>query len=259
MDLSYTFKDLYTRVSKYLGTGRTPSGVALSDVQDIVNRAYKQFLFPVVQVGANLRHWKWSFLEHSTQLICHNGVTNYNMPRDFGSMITDFTYTLQDNKLITALKQIDEASMLRLQAFNAGNGEPLYYCIRPTNADASQICHHEVLLYPIPNGDYTFAYSYDRNPPKLENDDDIPVGAVEMSECLLQLCLAVAEQEQDEVIGVQSQLAGTMLIAAVQLDKERNASATVGSNSDSADNVAIRLPPGFVTGDWRVKGYNVFP
>jgi hypothetical protein len=114
------------------------------------------------------------------------------------------------------------------------------------------------LFYPIPNGAYSFAYAYKLNPPKLENDTDIPIGAIEVAETLMQMCLAAAELQEDEVAGVQEQKAVQLLQAAVQADKERNASATVGANGDSTDNLMIRLPPGFKTGDPFIRGFHVY-
>ena len=53
---------------------------------------------------------------------------------------------------------------------------------------------------------------------KPEDDEDYFIGGVLESEAILQCCLAVAENEQDEVIGVQTQKAVDMVQQLIRKD-----------------------------------------
>lgn len=247
--LTYTFKELYTKVSRFLGTGTTPTGQALLDAQDIVNRAYRRFVYPVVLVGQNPRLHQWSFLQKTSKFTVTAGVSTYAMPLDFGDILTPFTYVEQDRSLVTQLKSISESMMLQYFSFHENQGEPLYYCIRERPYTVSTEQTHELLIYPFPNGDYTYAYSYNVNPPRLANDGDLPIGGAECAETIMQMCLSAAELEQDEVSGVQETKAKELLLMAVQADKERTAPSTVGMNTDQSVSDWIRFPGKFHTGD----------
>jgi hypothetical protein len=70
------------------------------------------------------------------------------------------------------------------------------------------------------------------DPPKPENDEDFFIGGTLESEAILQCCLAVAENEQDEIIGVQTQKAVDMVQQLIRKDMGI-APDTVGEVMDS--------------------------
>lgn len=125
----------------------------------------------------------------------------YDLPDDFGSIDTPFTYVRDDSSLVTTLTNIDERMMLAKLAFKDTQGSPMFFCIREKSP--ATIAFYEVIFFPVPNGTYTFAYTYNLSPPKLSSAGDVPLTDIENSECLMQMCLAAAELQEDNVASVQ--------------------------------------------------------
>jgi hypothetical protein len=95
---------------------------------------------------------------------------------------------------------------------------PEVYALRMGKFDSKVGSSKELIVYPTPTQRAVLNSTFIMTPPKPENDEDYFIGGVLESEAILQCCLAVAENEQDEVIGVQTKKAVDMVQAMIRKD-----------------------------------------
>lgn len=207
-----TFLELYGAVSDFLGTygSSGPSGADLTEAKAIANSGYLKFL---------MVH-PWSFRRRFTTLSIVSGEWNYELPADYTEMITKFTFPLN-----SGYPQIEERSietLMQLRAEQQTSSYPEYFATQVGTYAPETGQRNEVCFWPTPNGDWTLHYGYKIIPNKLVNDTDVCMGGPEMSECIEQFCLAMAETKRDEKDGVQSKMAKEALMGAIAADNAKN-------------------------------------
>jgi hypothetical protein len=227
--LVFTFQELYQRVQKFLGTygSSGASGNALQDSKDVVHDAYKRFL------NADGNH-VWSFLKPWEQLVTISGDWVYELPSNFVSMESTFTFDSDEN--YSPLEERDSEFIMDMRASSTINRYPDYYALRPGKYTKETGQKWEVIMYPTPDAAYVLQYQYKLYPDKLSADNDLPIGGPEYSDVLKQLCLGEAESYKDEATGQQEQKAATALQIAISNDIKRNPH-NLGFNGDG-----INLP-----------------
>lgn len=207
-----TFQELYNAVSDFLGIygSSGPSGADLTDAKSIVNSGYLKFL---------LSH-PWSFRRRYATLSIVSGEWLYELPVDYTEMITKFSYALNTGYPPIEERAID--TLMQLRAEQSTTGYPMYYATQVGSYAPETGQRNEVAFWPTPNADFTLHYGYKIIPNKLVNATDVCMGGPEMSECIEQFCLAMAETKRDEKDGVQSKMAMDALRSAVAADNAKN-------------------------------------
>ena len=228
MSLRLTFSDLYTKVHNFTVAPGTPTGDDLTAAQDIVYRAYRRFLYPVSFVTKKTHLWSWLKKEATLQL--ESGKDEYLLPQDFDALHRPFMYTLNTGRYGAITKTSMDKLMLE-KSYNSINSWPLLCAIYPESVSTTVSQNKKVIFWPVPNGTFQLNYSYVCEPPKPTVATDIFMGDCLTDETLLQVCLAVAEQDSDEKIGVQSQLADQQVQALILKDSG-DAPNTVGFVKD---------------------------
>jgi len=210
-DLVLTFGDLWKRVSKFLGTYGTsgPSADDEADAKQIVNDAYRRFL------DAH----EWSFLRKHDFIVTVAGTWKYDLPVDFVNLVGTFSFDSDD--AYGPLEERSVSQIMEMRAVSTYTQYPEFFAIQHANYTKEAGQKKELLLYPTPDAAYKLWYTYTIYPPKLENDDDIPIGGAEYSSVLRQLCLAEAESQMEEKSGVQEAKATAMLSDAITKDRRR--------------------------------------
>jgi hypothetical protein len=207
--LVLTLSDLYTRVSTFLGltTGDTaPTGDDLTLCKNICYRGYRQFLYPV-DARTGERH-EWSFLKQLHVLPTVSGKWKYDLPLTFGDLLAKPHFDADDS--YNELMQITPGQVLELRAASTSSGFPLYFTIAPYTFDDETGTGYEMWFDPTPDGVYTLQFYYRLDPLKPENAGSYLVGGMKASEAILESCLSVAEQQEDDVIGIHTQLANEL-------------------------------------------------
>lgn len=191
--LIHSFSDLYGRVSKFLGTygSSGPSGENLVDAKALVNDAYRRFLDT----------YDWSFLKQEYQLITSSGTWQYELPKDFANLIGTINYGT--DQFYPSLEWRSVGQIRQFRAENDWSSYPEYYAIRVGEYSKEFGQGKDLIFYPTPDAAYSLWFVHKIEPPKLEETTDIPIGGSEYSGVLLQLCLAEAESQMDEVAGIQ--------------------------------------------------------
>lgn len=221
--LVLTLSDLYTRVSTFLGltTGNNaPTGDDLTLCKEIVYRGYRRFLWPV-DARTGERH-EWSFLKQLHVLPVISGQWKYDMPLTFGDILEEPHFDSDDT--YGELSRLTPGQILELRAATTSEGFPVYYAIAPYTFDDETGTGYEMWVDPVPDGSYTLKFWYRLDPLKPENAGSYLVGGVKASEAILENCLAVAEAQEDDILGIHSQLAEELtqklIITDIQEDSD---------------------------------------
>lgn len=226
--LQLQFDEVYKKVSEFLGWGGSPAGTDLTNAKKVVDRGYSRFLHPInAQTG---KVHTWSFLIKHTVLNTTSGEWLYSLPSDFGRMATPFVHEKD-----SGYPPMQPATVDRIQQMRAGvdsTSFPHFYAIK-TGPYVKEIgTTYEVVFFEIPNSNYSLNYAYVFRVPQLVNATDLFVGGDFASEVILENCLAVAELEYDDTIGIHSQEADRLTQQLIQSDVVTVA-GSVGKNIDT--------------------------
>ena len=212
--LGLSYQNLYDDVCRYLGTygSSGASGVDLTDAQSAVHAGYRRFL-DTNPVG-------WSFLKRTdAQIVTVSNTHIYELPEDFVSLIGTFQFSPDDT--YPPLSEISMDIIRDWKAVNDYNSYPTHFAIAAGNYHAETGQTWTVLLYPTPDSAYSLHFAYRFYPPKLSAVTDVPVGPLDVQECIRQCCLAEAETYLDESTGVQEAKAKEVLGTAIRNDLRR--------------------------------------
>jgi hypothetical protein len=235
--LRLTYSDIYQAVSKFLGWGKEPVGDQLDTVKSMVLRGCRQFLYPV-DVRTR-EYWEWSFLRPLHSMTLKSNKWRYLLPEDFSSIITNPTYSEDDN-----FKQIARTTpdnIMNLMAAGEVDYAPYYYAIVTSDYDPEIGEMDEIWFYPKPDSSYSIQFFYKSDPMKVSNDSDFLPGGVKSTEAILENCLAIAEQENDNMLGTHTQLAQKLTQELIIIDSQKDGDDVVLGNLYDSKN-AERMP-----------------
>lgn len=254
--LTWTFQDVYTKVSEFLGMGSSPTGTNLTLAKDIVYRGYISFLSPVRRDTGDCH--QWSFLKTEASLVTQSGHWKYPLPQNYRELVDEVVY--EEDEGYSPIRKVPMSKIRSLRSGLSSQSYPIMCGVTWGRYDPNQGHGKDICFYPTPNGTYHLKYEYVFMPPKPVNDTDLFVGGPEASEVILQCCLAVAEFQEDEVLGVQNQKAAEMLAELMRVDEGDNAD-TVGMVYDaglvSMSPWAYKRAWGPLTSVSSVYGYDV--
>ena len=219
--LSLGYIELQQAVGRYLGHGATRSSwsSAVDDlINDIVQRGYRQILYPSIPQAAG---HKWTFLTVSTTLSVSADDGDYDMPSDFGKIIGEFHYAPDEHK--APIRVIPLSQLYDMRSTSDMNGYANFVAFRWKDSDGSLGQRQEALFYPEFDASYTLYYGYDAYTGALSDASPYPLGGMEMSELYLESCLAVAESERHDELGIHNQVFREMLMEAIARDNKRAA------------------------------------
>lgn len=226
---------MYQRVQRFLGTYGTSGADTDSDDETeskyFVDKGYRRFVTAYT--------WTWS--RKYASLNTQNAVESYELPEDFRSIRTPFTFQGQTGYPPLIERTVDELK----EMINYGTfiSYPQYYGFRTGEYNKETGMRYEVVFWPFPDTTYNMYYSYYFMPEKLEAASDIPIGGAEAAECIMQMALAVAEEEGDEVAGIQAAAAEKVMQRCILMDREREPK-TVGYDMGEQTHSAWQIARG---------------
>jgi len=226
-NMRWTFSDIYTKVSEYLGTGSAPTGTDLTRAKNIVYRGYMKFLLPINPKDQEVYIWSW--LKQPWKLSLEPDKWEYSLPRDFDRFYRELRFDSYEGG--RCIEQTSEDAIMSNRSNLEFGSYPEKFAIRTAKFDKSVGSVKEIIFYPTPASRTVVNGTYVMTPDKPENDADYVIGNALDSEAILQCCLAVAENEQDEKIGVETQRAVELVQSLIRKDKGDSPN-TVGSMSD---------------------------
>ena len=170
--------------------------------------------------------------------IASNG--NFRLPDDFGGLSGNLTFVTEQAGRCPIRVVGPSLIERKRQQDTSSSGTPRLAAFRPKPAEASGAQYWELMIWPEPDGEYEMNYTYNIRPDKLGATQLYHYGGVELSECLRQSCLAVAEQDADDVAGVHTQLFDKLLAAAIENDLRTKQPKVLGYNADHSVNLNSR-------------------
>lgn len=230
--LTLSYSDLYTKVGQFLGIDIS-GATNLAKVKDIVARAYRQFLYPINMQTGELH--VWSFVKQFHTLNIQSGKWKYSLPTNFSDFLT--VPQFDDSDGYNELTKLGPEQILELRVTGISTGFPTYFAVAPFVYDNQTGTMYELWLDPEPDGAYTLRFFYRIDPLRPDADTDLLIGGIRATEATLESCYAVAETQEDEVIGLHTQLANEAIQKLIRAD--------VQDTSDLLGNLSRPKPTGY--------------
>jgi hypothetical protein len=235
VQLGWTFSEIYNQVSDFLGSGTSPSSEVLTKVKNIVHRAYLRFLNPISPVTGKAH--LWSFIKVSYTIQLKNGMWKYALPEDFDRLLAQPQFDTSDG--YDHLIKVDKNWILNCRSIGDESSTPIYYAIVPSVYNPEIGTKWEIWVYPTPNQSYNLFTSYIMSPIEPSATTDLVVGGPFASEVLLEMALAVAEQQENDEVTYHKEIAD-QLLAQLLLRDTVDVPDTVGSLRMPKENVHNR-------------------
>ena len=166
---------------------------------------------------------------------------DYEMPDDFGFIEGVLTYDPNISPF-SKVEVVGEALIRRhRQDRSAYSARPRLVAIRPklltSAAAATEGQRFEMMFWPTPDAAYTFTYTYVPLPDKISGSALYTYGGMAHTETLLEACLSVAEERENDEKGIHWNQFMERLAASIAYDR-RSRPQKLGYNGDRSDDLA---------------------
>ena len=231
--LSVQLAEIRTEVCDYLGLGRTYSSLSSTDAA----RVDASIKGGVSRVYFNDAAHRWSFLEPQASLSLVAADNDYDLPDDFGFMITPFTFNQAQYFGNQGIQLVGEGVFRQRQQLEFDyTGPPFLACITPKTTNGTNGQRFEVRFHPKPDTSYTLSYRYSILPDVLASAVVFPYGGAAYGQLFLQACLAEAEQRYNDSASTNHQARfQSMLAAAIERDRKTGHPSNLGYNGDGSN------------------------
>lgn len=227
--LMLSYSELCTLISEFLGLGSTASDATKA----IIARGYRAFLYPIDMATGQLHIW--SFVKQIHTINTVSSKWKYSLPINFSDFL-DVPH-FDDEKGYNELTKIAPEQILEIRAGSVSSGFPTYFALAPYTYDNETGTMYEMWLDPTPDGAYMLKFFYRIDPLAPSESTDLLVGGVKATEAILESCYAVAETQEDEVIGLHTQLANEAIQKLIRAD--------IQDTSDLLGNMNQPKPSGY--------------
>ena len=220
LSLGIDLSEIRSRVAFRLHGTRDYSALTTSDQQNVdsvIKSGLRRFYWPQMTDPA-INH-RWTFLKPEFQIHVQAGTVDYLLDARIGGLLGILSYTATDQAYIP-VECVSVDRILQLRSRNTQvNTFPFMYATRWVAASGLADQRLQMLVYPDPDASYTLKGRARLRPEALTEDLGIPWGGPECAEAILQSCLAVAEQQIDGEVGVETAAFRAALSAAIQWDQ----------------------------------------
>ncbi len=175
--------------------------------------------------------------ETATDTITIATAGRYRLPSDFGQLIDGFSFDTS-NPYPPILSASPQTIRDKWSLTTGTTGWPLNYAIQPVTYVTTVGQLWDLILYPIPDQDYTLSYRYRVNPAELSADADYPIGGAKHAIAIQQAALAVAEATRGDVSGPQRQKYERLLARSIERDND-DRPRNLGYNGDRSDQYGV--------------------
>lgn len=216
--LTQSYQDYWQKVAEFLGlvaSGTAPTGQDLTDVEDIVARGLRQFLYSIDQKTGEVHEWSF-LIQHWTFNIVP-GEWKHALPLDFAELLTDIVYDSGEGLPPLVKRSGQQIKDMRTDVDESS--WPNYYAVVPSKYDLGAGSSYELWLYPKPDKAYILSCFYRIDPLRPSSDADLMVGGISATEAILESCLAVAEHWSDEMATIHhAQKAAELIQTLIRFD-----------------------------------------
>lgn len=138
--------------------------------------------------------YNWTFLHKIADITTAAGISDYELPDDFGAWIGEPTTSRAGGKIAIAR----ESHIRQLQSSSPESGDPKYCATRKTSIGGSSKQTTEIIFYPTPSSSEIIQVEYKALPVMLSDKNQYPVGGREHAETVLASCFYVCAQRSGE-------------------------------------------------------------
>ena len=213
-----TFTELQIEVSDYVGYGRTLANLsteALSRVESCVKSGYIRFLRPTIKEHLGYR---WNFLSPQVNLSLLQDTETYALSLEYGAIVGNIFF--DDAGYAPIACDVGEGNISINRATNS-TGTPRMAAVKMVKTvaeDTSWTITKELIVFPIPDQDYDVHFNVYLYTEKLIDQTTTVFGSEYYGETIRQACLASAELEINDEIGIHSKTFDAMLLASIEQD-----------------------------------------
>ena len=222
--LSIGYSDLIGRTGEFLGYGYKAyddySATKKATLNRLVQSGVRRVYYPPA-VDPSTLAYEWSWLRPHTTLAVVSGTSDYDLPDDFGRLVGSIHFPPEEYK--RSVIQVSVSKILELRATTDQSGTPIYFATRFKESDGSGGQRQEVILYPEPDDDWIMPYEYEAYSGALSSTYPYPLGGMKLAELYIESCLAVAESQVNDEIGIHTQTYQALLVDAVARDRKNGA------------------------------------
>ena len=219
--LTLGWPELKVAVGVFLDFGGSGwTSAQTTKIESIVQSGIRRVYYP--PASGNHQGYEWTWLRPWTTLDMIVDDYDRDLPDEFGRMIGDFHYDADEHR--RPVKQVPIATIMKRRAQYDESGYANIFAIRYKESDGSGGQRQEVLFFPTPDAIKTLNYQFEAYQNVLADAYPYPLGGMQMSELYKQSCLAVAETEVMDEIGLHNQLFEAMLVDAIARDRKRTGS-----------------------------------
>jgi len=221
------YAELMQEVGAWLGYGRDI--VRLTRDQKIATDA-------MIQAGLRSFYWQpgiqWSFLQPLITVVTADGVDNVPLPEDYAGIVGHITF-VSTTTTYSKIMHVSEGQVREQLALHPGlEGIPTIACVRPLSMAPTSGQRFTLGLFPKPDAVYTLRLQINVAPGKLSDKNPFPYGGPVHSETIKAACLAAAEKEMGDTVGVMAAKYAECLSASVASDARMHRGQYLGYNGD---------------------------
>lgn len=242
--LSLTRTQLREAVGTFLDLGFEVADYSTDDlllIDRAIDAGLRQFYEPLPLPGERAAH-TWSFLYPIGTLSLVSGQSEYDLPDDFGG-ITERFFMVGDDLSNFPLEMTNMARILALREMDdSSSGPPQMVALNLIPATGETPTRYSAVVYPTPGQAYTLKFPYRSNPYQLSATAAYPLGGQPHAETLRESCLAAAERDVNDEIGIHNSQFQARMVASVTYDRRHFSAKNYGYNGDRKKYRPLRHP-----------------
>jgi hypothetical protein len=190
-----------------------PSAMQMEDSLSGEGRAIDSMQVEATKEAKRRPPHNWSFLHKIHDITTINGVSNYEMPDDFGAWIGEPTTSRAGGKIAI----VRENHIRQLQTSDPQSGGPKYCATRQTSIGGTRKLTTEIVFYPTPDAGELIQIEYKSLPEGMSDTSQYPPGGREHAETVLASCFYVLSQRTSQgieaaIIHYRDRLAASIII-----------------------------------------------
>lgn len=168
------------------------------------------------------------------------GCPEYDMPTGFEGIIgKELYYEPGQSDYYPPIQERHDDQIQTRRQDDPYHDRPLYWSLRTVEFDATVGSRRRLVLYPTPDAAYVLKAPMQLRPTMIDSTNIYPIGGEQLSQVILEACLAAAERLYDDAERVHTKRFQEMLPLAIAADLETSSPRTLGPDSPAGEPVDL--------------------
>lgn len=148
---------------------------------------------------------------------------------------SDLTYYPDQNELYPPVKQRHDQTIRTWQQDDPYFDRPIFYSVRTVEFDPTTGSRRRLAFHPTPDAAYVLRVPMLLRPTMIDAVNQYPVGGEQLSQLILDACLAEAERQFEEREHVHAKQYSDLLPLAIAIDQERSSPTSLGPDAPRSE------------------------